>query len=88
MTIEKLPWLLGKSIAIFGDRRIDELTSKEIAQWRITLSPGYRFEATRALRQVLHRAVFWGMIDINPAKGRSRQPDAAAQEAAPLRVVG
>ena len=34
----------------------------------MTLSPGYRFEATQALRQVLHRAVAWGMIDVNPAK--------------------
>ena len=32
------------------------------------LSPGYRFEATQALRQVLHRAVAWGMIEVNPAK--------------------
>jgi hypothetical protein len=32
------------------------------------ISPGYRFEATHALRQVLHRAVACGMIDINPAK--------------------
>jgi integrase len=45
-----------------------ELTSQEIAAWRMTLSPGYRFEATQALRQVLHRAVAWGMIDVNPAK--------------------
>jgi hypothetical protein len=44
------------------------LTSQEIAEWRMTLSPGYRFEATQALRQVLHRAVTWGMIDANPAK--------------------
>jgi integrase len=34
----------------------------------MTLSPGYRFEATQALRQVLHRAVAWGMLDVNPAK--------------------
>src|SRR5438132_4641806 len=34
----------------------------------MTLSPGYRFEATQALRQVLHRAVAWGLIDVNPAK--------------------
>jgi hypothetical protein len=33
----------------------------------MNLSPGYRFEATQALRQVLHRAVAWGMIDVNPA---------------------
>jgi len=67
VTIEKLRWLLSKATAVFGDRRIGELTSQEIAEWRMTVSPGYRFEATRALRQVLHRAVAWGMIDVNPA---------------------
>jgi hypothetical protein len=64
VTIEKLRWLLSKSIAVFGDRRIAELASQEIAEWRMTLPPGYRFEATQALRQVLDRAVVWGMIDI------------------------
>src|SRR5207248_8874965 len=68
VTIEKLRWLLSKAIAVYGDRRVGELTPQEIAAWRMTLSPGYRFEATQALRQVLHRAVVWGMIDINPAK--------------------
>jgi integrase len=68
VTIEKLRYLLGKATAVFGDRRIGELTSQEIAEWRMTLSPGYHFEATQALRQVLHRAVAWGMIDLNPAK--------------------
>jgi integrase len=68
VTIEKLRYLLGKATTVFGDRRIGELTSQEIAAWRMTLSPGYRFEATQALRQVLHRAVAWGMIDANPAK--------------------
>src|SRR5919108_1314295 len=68
VTIEKLRYLLRKATAVFGDRAIGELTSQEIAAWRMTLSPGYRFEATQALRQVLHRAVAWGMIDVNPAK--------------------
>jgi integrase len=68
VTIEKLRYLLGKATSVFGDRRIGELTSQEIAEWRMKLSPGYRFEATQALRQVLHRAVAWGMIDVNPAK--------------------
>jgi integrase len=68
VTIEKLRYLLGKATAVFGDRPIGELTAQEIAAWRMTLSPGYRFEATQALRQVLHRAVAWGMIDVNPAK--------------------
>src|SRR2546422_1396422 len=68
VTIEKLRYLLSKATAVFGDRKIGELTSQEIAEWRMRLSPGYRFEATQALRQVLHRAVAWGMIDVNPAK--------------------
>src|SRR6266542_5307048 len=68
VTIEKLRWLLGKAVAVFGDRPVGELRSHEIAGWRIALSPGYRFEATQALRQVLARAVAWGMIDVNPAK--------------------
>src|SRR5205807_1972956 len=68
VTIEKLRYLLSKATAVFGDRRIGELTSQEIAEWRMTLSPGYRFEATQVLRQVLHRALAWGMLDVNPAK--------------------
>jgi integrase len=68
VTIEKLRYLLGKATVVFGERQIGELTSQEIAEWRMRLSPGYRFEATQALRQVLHRAVAWGMIDVNPAK--------------------
>src|SRR5438046_5336434 len=68
VTIEKLRYLLSKATAVFGDRRIGELTSQEIAEWRMTLSHGSRFEATQALRQVLHRAMAWGLIDVNPAK--------------------
>lgn len=32
VTIEKLRYLLGKATAVFGDRRIGELTSQEIAE--------------------------------------------------------
>jgi len=32
---------------------------REIARWRMTLPPGTAFEATRALRQLLARAVAW-----------------------------
>jgi hypothetical protein len=53
VTIEKLRWQPGSAVAVFGDRPIGELHSREIAAWRIGLSPGYRFEATQALRQVL-----------------------------------
>jgi integrase len=68
VTIQKLRYLLSKATAVLGDRKIGELTSQEIAEWRMRLSPGYRFEATQALRQVLQRAAEWGMLDVNPAK--------------------
>src|SRR5215218_5267403 len=84
VTISKLRWLLGKAIAVFGDRRVGKLTSQEIAEWRMTLSPGYRFEATQALRQVLHRAVVWGMIDINPAKVGVDNPTPRRKEQRPF----
>jgi antitoxin (DNA-binding transcriptional repressor) of toxin-antitoxin stability system len=42
VTIEKLRYLLTKATALFGERRLGELTSQEIAEWRMTLSPGYR----------------------------------------------
>src|SRR6266540_7446360 len=68
VTIEKLRWLLGKAVAAFGERSVGELHSEEIASWRIALPQGHRFDATQALRQVLARAMVWGMIDVNPAK--------------------
>src|SRR5213078_3175361 len=35
VTIEKLRYLLGKATAVFGDRLIGELTSQEVAAWRM-----------------------------------------------------
>src|SRR5437667_4284600 len=84
VTIEKLRWLLSKAIAVFGDRRIGELTSQEIAEWRMNLSRGYRFEATQAVRQVLNRAVVWGMLDINPAKVGVDNPTPRRKEQHPF----
>jgi hypothetical protein len=84
VTIEKLRWLLGKAVAAFGDRPVSEIRSEEIAAWRIALSPGYRFDATQALRQVLARAVVWGMIDVNPAKLGVDNPSPRRREQRPF----
>jgi hypothetical protein len=84
VTIEKLRWLLGKAVAVFGERPVGELRSEEIAAWRIALSPGYRFDATQALRQVLARAVLWGMIDLNPAKRGVDNPSLRRREQRPF----
>jgi integrase len=84
VTIEKLRWLLGKAVAAFGARPISEIRSEEIAAWRIALSPGYRFDATQALRQVLARAMLWGMIDANPAKLGVDNPSPPRREQRPF----
>src|SRR6266852_5550129 len=68
VTIAKLRWLLGKATAVLGEARLVELSPKDIYAWRLTIPEGHRFEATQALRQVLNRAVAWGLIDYNPAK--------------------
>jgi len=83
-TIEKLRWLLAKAVAEFGDRRLGELRAQEIAAWRMTIAPGHRFEATQALRQVLARAVAWGMIDVNPAKQGVDNPQRRRTEKRPF----
>lgn len=82
--IEKLRWLLGKAVAVFGDRPVGELRSEEIAAWRIALSPDYRFDATQAPRQVLARAALWGMIDVNPAKLGVDNPSPRRREQRPF----
>ena len=83
-TTEKLRWLLAKSVRVFGERRISRLRSPEIAAWRMTIPPGHRFEATQALRQVLGRAVDWGMLDLNPAKLGVENPQRRYTEKRPL----
>jgi integrase len=84
VTIEKLRWLLSKAVSVFGERSVGELRSEEIAAWRIGLSAGYRFDATQALRQVLARAVVWGMIDVNPAKLGVDNPSPRRREQRPF----
>ena len=68
VTMAKLRWLLGKAKSGLGEIRVMDLSPKKVDAWRLTIPDGHRFEATQALRQVLSRAVLWGMIDENPAK--------------------
>jgi integrase len=83
-TIEKLRWLLSKAVREFGNQRLGQLRSQEIAAWRKTIPAGHRFEATQALRQVLGRAVEWRMIDVNPAKHGVENPQRRRTEKRPF----
>jgi integrase len=83
-TTAKLRWLLGKAVREFGEKRLSELRSPAIAAWRMTIPPGHRFEATQALRQVLARAVSWGLLDVNPAKLGVENPQRRYTEKRPF----
>jgi integrase len=84
VTLAKLRFLLDRAVQAFGGYYLDELDPVEISAWRMTVSPGYRFEATQALRQVLARAVVWGMIDVNPAKQGVENPQRRRTEKRPF----
>jgi integrase len=83
-TVEKLRWLLAKAVGSFGHRRISRLRPAEVAAWGMTIPAGHRFEATQALRQVLARAVSWGLIDMNPAKQGVDNPQRRRTEKRPF----
>jgi integrase len=84
VTISKLRWLLGKATAALGETRLADLSPKEVYAWRLTIPEGHRFEATQALRQVLNRALIWGLIDDNPAKRGVPNPMRRSKEKRPF----
>src|SRR5215204_3663694 len=83
-TVEKLRWLLAKAVRVFGERGLSQLRSPAIAAWRMTIPAGHRFEATQALRQVVARAVNWGLLDVNPAKLGVENPQRRYTEKRPF----
>jgi integrase len=71
-------------VRVFGETRLSELPSPAVAAWRMTIPAGHRFEATQALRQVLARAVSWGLLDVNPAKLGVENPQRRYAEKRPF----
>src|SRR5579884_1419726 len=80
VTIAKLRWLLGKATSVIGEKRLAELSPRDVYMWRLTVPEGHRYEATQALRQVLNRAVAWGLLDYNAAKLGVPNPARRARE--------
>ena len=76
--------LLAKATATLGETRLAALSPKDVYAWRLTIPEGHRFEATQALRQVLNRAVDWGLLDSNPAKCGIRNTPRRAREKLPF----
>jgi integrase len=84
VTVAKLRWLLVKATAVLGQKRLADLSPRDVYVWRLTVPEGHRFEATQALRQVLNRAVAWGLLDFNPAKLGVPNPARRAKEKRPF----
>src|SRR6266511_6355057 len=84
VTIAKLRWLLSNATAVLGEKRLADLSPRDVYGWRFSVPEGHRFEATQALRQVLNRAVAWGLLDYNPAKRGVPNPARRAKEKRPF----
>src|SRR5213079_645104 len=70
--------------AELGEVRLAELSPEQVCVWRLTVPEGHRFEVTQALRQVLNRAVAWGLIDFNSAKRGVPNPQRRSREKRPF----
>jgi integrase len=88
VTVAKLRWLLGKATAVLGEERLADLSPRDVYAWRFSVPEGHRFEATQALRQVLNRAIAWGLLDYNPAKLGVPNPPRRAREKRPFEAWG
>jgi hypothetical protein len=73
VTVAKLRWLLGKATGPLGEMRLAELSPRQVYAWRPAIPEGHRFEATHALRQLLNRAVDWGITPLRKSDPASRK---------------
>jgi integrase len=73
---------LNHVTAKFGDKRIDRLPVSELKAWPKRLSPGSRWHAVKAFRQVLNYAVECGYV----AENAARKIDNPEPKRAPIRI--
>jgi integrase len=66
-TTDKLRYELKHATREFGDVRVDQLRTPELASWRATLPARSRHQLFRSFRQVLEQAVTWNLIERNPS---------------------
>src|SRR5919106_5296320 len=66
-TTDKLRYELKHATRAFGDKRIDQLRTPDLAAWRSKLPARSRHQLFRSFRQVLEQAVTWQLIDRNPS---------------------
>jgi len=83
-TVRSLQWRLVRPLREFGDVRLTELRTGELAAWEASLPPRFRHDVVRALRMVLDAAVAWQHLERNPAKATGKNPSPPVVERAVL----
>jgi integrase len=58
--------MLAKACAALGDVKLAQLEPRAIAQWRATMPPPTRWQATQALKQVAAWAARWQLVERDP----------------------
>jgi integrase len=66
-TTDKLRYELKHATRAFGDKRLDQVRTPDLAAWRATLPARSRHQLFRSFRQVLEQAVTWNLIERNPS---------------------
>ena len=66
-TTDKLRYELKHATRAFGENRLDQLRTPDLAAWRATLPARSRHQLFRSFRQVLEQAVTWQLIERNPS---------------------
>jgi len=74
VSVQTLRWRLARPLAEFGDVKLSELRTGELATWEASLPSRFRYAVVRALRQVLDAAVQWEYLARNPAKATGSNP--------------
>jgi hypothetical protein len=87
VTVQTLRNRLVRPLREFGDVRLSELRTGELAAFEATLPPRFRYAVVRALRQVLDAAVAWEYLAKNPAKATGRNPQPEVRERTVLEPV-
>ena len=65
-TTDKLHYELRHATTAFGEKRLDQLRTPDLAAWRATLPARSRHQLFRTYRLVMEQAVTWNLIDRNP----------------------
>jgi hypothetical protein len=88
-TTDKLRYELKHATRAFGDKRIDQLRTPDLAAWRSTLPARSRHQLFRSFRQVLEQAVTWNVIERNPSdRIRNRRVKLDEDREIRVRLVG